>query len=193
MQHALTGLQGNDNVPTSEIDVPLTGINLPFPMPNYCGDFQMRILSDGTWLYQNSPIGRKPLCKLFASVMHCDDKGDYWLVTPAERGRIQVDVAPFIFVEYQHDDEGDLWFRSNLDEWVRLDADHCLEMAQEKHDDAPLPLLTLRHRLKGLIVRSLFYQLVEIADMRVLPDGKQELILKSADKEFSLGSFMDGE
>ena len=188
VQHALVGLKSGGDVANLPPDVPLIGVDLPFPMPNYCGDFEMRILTDGTWLYQNSPIGRKPLCKLFASVMHRDNKGDYWLVTPAERGRIQVDIAPFTFVEYQQDGD-DLKLRSNLDEWVTLNAEHPFEMAQVETVSSPLPLVTLRGRLQGLVVRSLFYQLVEIAKMRELPDNKQELYLVSGTHEFSLGCF----
>ena len=186
-QNALKNIGGSDNQPNIA-DVPLTGVDLPFPMPQYCGDFHIRISADGTWHYQNSPIGRKPLCKLFASVMHRDDKGDYWLVTPAERGRIQVDVAPFIFVEYQQKDDG-LHFRSNLDEWVRLDADHPLQMANKPHDDTPLPLITLRANLQGLITRSVFYHLVEIAEIRALPNNQQEMFLQSGGCDFSLGKF----
>ena len=187
-QNALKNIGTGQYRPNNVVaDVPLTGVDLPFAMPQYCGDFQMRILADGTWLYQNSPIGRKPLCKLFASVMHRDDKGDYWLVTPAERGRIQVDVAPFTFVEYQQKDDG-LHFRSNLDEWVRLDANHPLQMAN-KADAEPLPLITLRGRLQGLITRSVFYHLVEIAQIRDLPHHQQEMIVQSAGCEFTLGCF----
>ena len=193
--NALAGLSSNtppaSTSPIAPIaDVPLVGVDLPFAMPNYCGDFHIRILQDGTWLYQNSPIGRKPLCKLFASVMHRDHAGDYWLVTPAERGRITVDVAPFTFVEYQQDGNM-LNFRSNLDEWVTLDADHPLEMraidSAENNNLAMMPFITIRGRLQGLLVRSLFYQLVEIAQIRQLPDGQSQLYITSAGVEFSLG------
>jgi hypothetical protein len=37
--------------------------------------------------------------KLFASVLNRDDSGDFWLITPAEMCRIQVDDAPFTAVE----------------------------------------------------------------------------------------------
>src|SRR5215813_6661405 len=61
-----------------------------------CGAFDIRIASDGTWFYHGSPISRKPLVKLFASVLRRDDSGEYWLQTPAEKGRIRVDDAPFV-------------------------------------------------------------------------------------------------
>src|SRR5690349_712117 len=64
-----------------------------------CGDFGLCIRRDGTWFYRGSPIGRKPLVKLFASVLRRDDAGGYWLVTPAEKGRIEVEDVPFVAVE----------------------------------------------------------------------------------------------
>ena len=171
-------------------DVPLSGVDLPFKAPPYCGDFQIHIARDGTWFYQNSPIGRKALCKLFATVLHCDDLGNYWLITPAERGKITVEVAPFTFVEYRKDGDW-LEFRTNLDEWVRLDDAHPLEVGEEQGtpQGAPLPLMLVRGRLKGLLVRSLFYQLVDIAEMRNLANGKCELYIVSGNLEFSLGQY----
>ena len=81
----------------------------------------MRIARDGTWYYRGSPIARKPLVKLFASVLKRDAQGDYWLITPVERGRIEVEDAPFTAVELATAGSGPeqvLSFRSNLDEWV---------------------------------------------------------------------------
>src|ERR1700742_768198 len=63
-----------------------------------CGDFDMRIARDGTWFYRGSPSGRKPLVKLFSTVLR-REHGEFWLVTPVERGRILVDDAPFVAVE----------------------------------------------------------------------------------------------
>src|SRR5207245_986903 len=62
------------------------------------GDLDMRIARDGTWFYRGSPITRMPLVKLFASVLRREPDGGYWLVTPAERGRVTVEDAPFIAV-----------------------------------------------------------------------------------------------
>src|SRR5690348_9686433 len=65
--------------------------------PFVCGDFGIRIARDGTWFHEGSPIGRLPLVKLFASVLRREGD-EYWLVTPAERGRILVEDAPFVAV-----------------------------------------------------------------------------------------------
>jgi len=58
--------------------------------------FDIRIASDGRWFHEGDEIRRIELVKLFASILVLDDKGDYWLATPAEKGRITVDDAPFI-------------------------------------------------------------------------------------------------
>src|ERR1700741_946236 len=91
----------------------------------FCGDIDMGIGRDGTWFYHGSPIGRKPLVKLFASVLRRDDAGDYWLVTPVERGKIKVDEVPFTAVEVNAAGAGEsqsLTFRTNLDDEVTADA-----------------------------------------------------------------------
>src|SRR3984957_1822767 len=83
------------------------------------GDLDMRIARDGTWYYRGSPIARQKLVKLFASVLRRDDDGGYSLVTPAERGRVAVEDAPFLAVELLTEGEGHqrtVSFRTNLDE-----------------------------------------------------------------------------
>jgi hypothetical protein len=48
--------------------------------------FDFRIASDGRWFHEGDEIRRIELVKLFASSLVLDDKGDYWLATPAEKG-----------------------------------------------------------------------------------------------------------
>jgi len=66
--------------------------------PVDCGDLEIRIARDGTWFYRGSPIARLPLVKLFASVLRREADGLYWLVTPVERGKIDVEDVPFLAV-----------------------------------------------------------------------------------------------
>lgn len=129
-----------------------------------CGDIDMRIAADGTWFYLGSPIGRKELVKLFSSVIRCDDAGDYWLVTPAEMARIQVDDAPFTAVELISEGVGEnrmISFRTNVDAVVPLNEDHPLRVKSDVETGEPRPYITVKNRLEALIVRSVFYQLVE--------------------------------
>src|SRR5271156_4405672 len=93
--------------------------------PPFCGDIDMRIAGDGTWFYNNSPIGRLPLVQLFASVLRRDEDR-FVLVTPVERVGIRVDDAPFLAVEMIVEGEGDarrLTFRTNVEDFVAIDND----------------------------------------------------------------------
>ena len=126
----------------------------------------MRIGHDGTWFYHGSPIGRKPLVKLFASVLRREDDGDYWLITPVERARIRVDDAPFTAVEVNASGKGKgqtLVFRTNLDEEVTLDAEHPLEVRFRSERREPRPYVRVRGRLEARVLRPVFYELVAIA------------------------------
>ena len=145
------------------------GAAIPLPI---CGDFDMRIARDGTWFYHGSPIGRKPLVKLFASVLRREHDGTYWLVTPVESGRIAVDDAPFVAVALDVAGAGRdqiLVFRTNLDETVEAGADFPIRIAEDPKTGEPAPYVRARQGrdgrpgLEALIARPVFYQLVELA------------------------------
>jgi hypothetical protein len=140
-----------------------------------CGDFDIRIGADGTWYYRNSPIGRLPLVKLFASVLRREADGGYWLVTPVERGLIVVDDAPFTAVEVDVDGRGEqqrLEFRTNLDERVTADADHPIRIETDRATGEPRPYVLVRDGLEARILRPVYYQLVELGEFRQTESGE---------------------
>lgn len=164
------------------------GAALPF-----CGDFDMRIARDGTWFYRGSPIGRKPLAKLFSSVLRREADGSYWLVTPYERGRIIVDDAPFTAVELTAAGSGrgqTLTFRTNLDDEVTADAQHPLRVAHDPETGEPSPYIMVRNGLEARLVRSVYYQLVELGEER-REGGAAILGVWSNGQFFPLGSLED--
>jgi len=169
-----------------------TPSTLPFPPGDGRPDeqYHMRIARDGTWFYHGSPIGRIALVKLFSTVLRRDDAGDYWLVTPAERGRIDVDDVPFVAVELKAEGEGEaqnLSFRTNLDEWVTAGPDHPVRVAGDPElSGAPAPYILIRDRLEARIGRAVFYELVELAVERQTPQGT-ELGVWSGQTFFPLG------
>lgn len=135
--------------------------------PPYCGDIGMRILADGTWLYQNSPIGRKALVKLFSRILRKDADGRTYLVTPVERVDVAVDDAPFLAVEMQvesHGPDQQLVFRTNVDDIVRCGPDHPLRFAREAGSGGLKPYVLVRGRLEALVTRALYYDLIELAE-----------------------------
>jgi uncharacterized protein len=130
------------------------------------GDLDMKIARDGTWFYRGSPITRRRLVKLFASVLRRENDGSYWLVTPVERGRIAVEDAPFLAVELNSegsDHNRRLSFRTNLDEIVAAGPKHPLRIEMSANGE-PTPYLLVRPGLEARINRPVFYELVELAD-----------------------------
>jgi len=134
-------------------------------MPVDCGDFAIRIARDGTWHYRGSPIRRMPLVKLFASVLERDEAGAYFLRTPAERGRIDVDDAPFVAVALEALGEGKeqlLTFRTNLDDTLSAGAEHPIRVVNDA-TGAPNPYILVRNGLEARLSRAVFYELVELS------------------------------
>lgn len=135
--------------------------------PPYCGDIGMAIRRDGTWLYQNSPIGRKPLVRLFSRVLRRDADGRFYLVTPVEKVDVAVEDAPFLAVEMEVSGSGReqaLVFRTNVDDVVACGAEHPLRFEVEEGSGGLKPYLLVRGRLEALVTRSVYYDLVELGE-----------------------------
>jgi len=100
---------------------------------------------------------------LFASVLHRAEDGSYWMVTPAEVGRVHVEDVPFIAVEMFVESCGPgqcLSFRTNCDEVVTVDGEHPLRIDHDPETGEPLPYVTVRDGLDARLTRSVYYELV---------------------------------
>ncbi len=132
--------------------------------PPFCGDLDMRIARDGTWFYLGTPIGRKPLVKLFSSILRKD--GDaYFLVTPVEKVGITVDDAPFVAVDVEAEGTGKdqrLTFVTHVDDVVTAGPDHPIRVARDPETGEPSPYVMVRAGLEALIDRKTFYRLVDL-------------------------------
>jgi hypothetical protein len=132
-----------------------------------CGDIDIRIARDGTWFYHGSPIGRKRLVKLFSTVVRREDDGQFYLVTPVEKGRIQVDDAPFIGVELTLSGKGRdqaLQIRTNVDDVVTVNAEHPIQVVHDPVTGEPSPYVRVRDNLDALIARAVYYELAAMAE-----------------------------
>ncbi len=161
--------------------------------PPACGDIEMAIAADGTWYYHGSPIRRKPLVKLFSRVLWREADGDYYLVTPVEKCRIQVHDAPFVAVEMTASGEGEtrrLAFRTNVDDEVVADDRHPIRIDHDADSGEPRPYLRVRGRLDALIARSVYYELVELGTEEKV-DGDKLFGVWSAGTFFALGSLAE--
>ena len=148
--------------------------------PHDAGDLAIRIARDGTWFYRGSPIARKEMVCLFGSVLKRGADGSYILETPVERGRIEVEDAPFIAVElfWRDCDCGNgaprqcLTFRTNLDEMVTADAEHPIRVHLDPVSREPRPYITVRPGLEARINRAVFYELVALAQAEPMEGRK---------------------
>lgn len=138
--------------------------------------YGIKILKNGTWLYNGSPISRHNLVKLFASVLKKDGKGDYWLITPYEKGRIKVEDAPFMAVELKAEGDGSkqfLSFRTNIDDWVTAGKDHPLRISHDPQTQEPSPYVMVRDGLEARLSRSVYYELIKQA----VPEAQDKNVL----------------
>jgi hypothetical protein len=155
--------------------------------PPLLGDIDIRITRQGTWFHEGGEIKRQPLVKLFSSILKREND-DYFLVTPEEKWRIEVEDAPFFFTQLQVERKGDaqaLVFISTTDDRVIADSAHPLRVVVDAESGEPSPYLLLRGGMEGLLSRSVYYQLADISEARLV-DGKEVLGVSSMGCFFSL-------
>ena len=158
--------------------------------PAFCGDMDIRIARDGSWFHEGRPFLRQPLVRLLSSILKREGD-EYFLVSPVEKVRIQVDDVPFIAVGMtQENDRGGkepvLFFRTLTDDIVRLDAEHPLRVQTDPLSGEPRPYIQVRGGMEARIHRPVFYELVE-RGREVIRQGEPYLIIESAGQQFDLG------
>jgi uncharacterized protein len=156
--------------------------------PPFCGDIDMEIRADGTWFYMGTPIGRKPLVRLFSTVLRRDEDGKSYLVTPVEKVGIRVEDAPFLAVE-MHVGEKDgaplLTFRTNVGDVVEVGPEHPLRFEIAGEDKQLKPYILVRGRLEALVTRALMYDLVALGESETV-DGVEMFSVSSGGTVFPI-------
>ena len=64
--------------------------------PPYCGEIDLIIKSDGTWIHEGAVIRRQKLIELFSSILTLGSDREFYLVSPHEKVRIKVEHHPFV-------------------------------------------------------------------------------------------------
>ena len=186
---------GNDTAPTRN--------HLAHPHPRPCGALPFLIQRDGTWLYRGSPIRRKPLVCLFASVLKRDDAGVYWLETPTERGSIEVEDVPFVAVELDWRGNGRdqvLAFRTNVDQIICAGPEHPLLVDWRRPSIADMggaaPYLHVRgegrQAIQARVSRAVYYELAALA-VKGHSEGEDCLGVWSQAMFFPIGPLLPDE
>ncbi|WP_339901509.1 DUF1285 domain-containing protein [Paraglaciecola polaris] len=148
--------------------------------PDFCGDMDLVIKHDGSWFYMGTPIGRKPLVKLFASVLKKEDE-KYYLVTPVEKLGIKVEDVPYVITQWEVQDDL-LIFTTQTDEQVVVSASHPVELKDNPQNQLALPYINVRRNLWARLHQNVYYQLIEQAEQQ-----GNALYITSGDYQFCLG------
>ena len=146
--------------------------------PTEKGEIDIEIKDDGLWYHEKREIKRKEIVRLFASIL-LKEKNSYFLVTPVQKLKIEVNDAPFIAINMEAKGKlpsTDLLFETNVGDYVLLDKDHPIWMVGEK------PYIHVRNGLNALLTRSAFYRLIDYAI-----EKNDQLWVKSSGESFTLG------
>jgi len=189
---------GNSQARTDQSGTPHPGRGKRVPVE--CGDLPFLIRRDGTWMYRGTPINRKELVCLFASVLRREADGTWWLQTPAERGRIEVEDAPFVAVELDWRGEGRqqvISFRTNIDQVLTAGPEHPIRVSHDIITCEPTPYILIkpgagRLAVEARINRATYYELVALAVPRWF-GSRRVLGVWSEGQFFSLGDLPPGE
>jgi hypothetical protein len=150
----------------------------------------MVIARDGTWIHEGKPIRRAALVNLFASVLKIADDDKYYLVTPVEKVRIQVEDCPFVALDMDVEGEGSqqrLTFTTNIGEKVVAGEEHLLSIQVDPDSGEPHPSIHVRRGLDALINRAVFYRLVDLAVPSEAETGRSAMGIWSSGQFFTLG------
>ncbi|MEX1669321.1 DUF1285 domain-containing protein [Zhongshania guokunii] len=157
--------------------------------PELSGDIDIVIKADGRWIHEGGEIKRHELVKLFASILRKEEDGDYYLVTPVEKWRVQVEDLPLLIVDFELADKETatdapkIIVKTNVDSWFELGVNHPLVVATAPATGEPSPSVLTFHGLAARVSRACFYRLVELAE----PVG-ESLVLRAGGEAFVLGA-----
>ncbi len=142
--------------------------------PSHCGDIGLEIRRDGSWWYQGSRIHRQPLVRLFSTILRKDDDGRHYLVTPAEKVVVAVEVAPFLGVRLDADGDGAdraVFITTNVGDVAEVSAERPLWMQDDPDGGPPRPFVRVRGRLDAALTRAAYFDLVALAEERRSAEG----------------------
>lgn len=148
--------------------------------PSLSGDIPIRISHAGTWYHEGVEIQRIALVRLFASILRREDDGEYYLVTPVEKWRIQVERHALLIIDIDcKENAGEELMKATLNTGAQFAIGelHPLFLDQGVGDIAAI---RLPHGLTALCTRAAWYRLVELAD--------DNFVLTSGGYRFSLSA-----
>ena len=175
--------------------------------PEQVDDMDLIIKANGEWWHEGGHMTRQSLVNLFATILWKEENNgaiEYFLKTPVQKLRIQVEDAPLLINDVGIIDEDNtrwLEFTTTTGDVVRLDDKHPISLraysgknhdhnkSEEKQNieaDVQIrPYMMVRNGLDALIGRNAFYHLTEIGELTER-DGETILTLQSGGKSYPL-------
>ena len=133
--------------------------------PEVEGEIDINIDSQGRWFHEGGHFDRQDLARMFASILR-REVDEYYLVTPAEKLKIQVQDVPFSVVLMKEQDGG-LSFMTSLGDEVEISIDHPLEFRinplLQKGSAEFIPYIMIRNGLWAKLNQSTYYELINLA------------------------------
>ena len=127
--------------------------------PELCIGQQISINREGEWFYNKSIIKNQKLVNLFASVLRKDDD-EYFLVTPSEKVPVEVEIAPYMIIDFKHN-ENTIELTTNLNYSFELEQPESMRLIDL--EGTTLPLIKVRDNLEGFFSRSVYYKIIDLA------------------------------
>ena len=165
--------------------------------PEQTVDMDLVIKANGEWWHEGALVSRESLVNLFATVLWTEQNNgvtEYFLKTPAQKLRIQVEDVPLLINDVGIVSENSIsWleFTTTTGDVVRLDESHPITLRAYQsqtsaNEQAQVrPYMPVRDGLSALIGRNTFYHLTEIGDLSE-QNGVATLTLSSGGQDYHL-------
>jgi Uncharacterized protein conserved in bacteria len=128
-------------------------------MEKRIGDIDIIIKQDGSWWHEGGLIKRLNMARLFASVLQKRNE-EYWLVTPVEELKIQVEDAPFVITDIAIPEDPSLAYdaRDSIERSLKITTPPFLK---KNRDGVDVFHVDLGNGLLGQCSRALHIQLTD--------------------------------
>lgn len=167
--------------------------------PEQVADMDLVIKANGEWWHEGGQMTRESLVSLFATILWKEENNgvvEYFLKTPVQKLRIQVEDAPLLINDVGIVKEANrswLEFTTTTGDVVRLDDEHPITLQTYTADDSAdnqadtqvKPYMPVRNGLTALIARNAFYHLTEIGELTERA-GETILTLQSGGQSYEL-------
>jgi hypothetical protein len=151
--------------------------------PPLSGDIDIVIRRDGSWEHEGEPIYREGLVRVFASLLRREKDGEYYLVTPHEKWRLQVERHALQAIDCEQlvgeGGESDWFVLLNTGGRCRLGGEQRLHASGRDGE----PYTELPNGLTAQISRAAWYRLIDAAE-----NDNGRIFIRSAGEEVELGS-----